>query len=108
MGRISATTRSGRRLARMPTDYFKRLLEEAWANHAYLISHKFKDCGMMRSFMTLGSLTCCAKPDGSNAAAFLEEKALMMVFEGCPLVGRHYVSSLRPRIPTHGGWGCTG
>jgi hypothetical protein len=57
MGRISATTCSSRRSARTPTDYFKRLLEEACLNHAYPIRHKLKDCHMIRSFMTLGSLT---------------------------------------------------
>jgi hypothetical protein len=33
--------------ARSHTYYFKRLLEEAWPNHAYPIRHKLKDCGMM-------------------------------------------------------------
>jgi hypothetical protein len=43
--------------ARPPMDHFKRLLEEACPNNAYPISHKLKDCGMMRSFMTSGSIT---------------------------------------------------
>jgi YD repeat-containing protein len=47
VGRISATTRSGRRSTRMPTDYLKRLLEEACPNHAYPIRHKLKDSGIM-------------------------------------------------------------
>jgi hypothetical protein len=41
----------------MPIDYFKRLLEEACPNHTYRVRHKLKDCSMMRSFMTSGSLT---------------------------------------------------
>jgi ribosomal protein S27AE len=47
MGHISTTTRSSRHSARMPTDYIKRLLEEACPNHAYSIRHKLKGCGMM-------------------------------------------------------------
>jgi hypothetical protein len=56
MGHISTTMPSGRRLVRTPTDYMKRLHEEACPNHAYPIRHKLKDCSMMRSFMTSGSL----------------------------------------------------
>jgi hypothetical protein len=70
MGRISATTHSGKRSARVPTDYLKRLLEEACPNHTYPVRHKLKDCGMMRSFMSSGCLTWGAEPDegpnGSN------------------------------------------
>jgi hypothetical protein len=40
-----------------PTNYIKRLLEEACPNHTYLIRKKLKDSGMMRSFMTSGSHT---------------------------------------------------
>jgi hypothetical protein len=38
-------------------DHIKRLLEEAYQNHAYLIRHKLKDHDMMRSVMTLRSIT---------------------------------------------------
>jgi hypothetical protein len=33
-------------------DYFKRLLEEVYPNHAFLIQHKLKECGMTTSFLT--------------------------------------------------------
>jgi hypothetical protein len=73
----------------LPTDQFKRLLEEACPNHAYPVKHKLKDCGMMRSFMTSGSLTWSTKPnegpDRSDAAPFPKENAIMMVFGGHPL-----------------------
>jgi hypothetical protein len=79
MGRISATMHSGKCSARLPTDYFKRLLEEACQNHAYLVRHKLKDYDMMRSFMTSGSLTWDAKPDEgpdkSDAALLPKENA---------------------------------
>jgi hypothetical protein len=108
MGHMSATTRSGRRSARMPTDYIKRLLEEACPNHAYPIRHKLKDCGMMWSFMTSGSLTWGAKPnrgpDGSDTAPLPKENTVMTILGGRPLVGRCRMSSVGPRIPTHGGW----
>jgi hypothetical protein len=88
MGRISTTTQSSRRLVRMPTEYFKRLLEEACPNHAYPIRHKLKDCGMMQIFMTLESLTWGAKsnegPNWSNTTPFAEGNAIMTVFEGHP------------------------
>jgi hypothetical protein len=55
--------RSGNHPARPPTDNFKRLLEDAYPNHAYPIRQKLKDRGMMRSFMTLGTLTWGAELD---------------------------------------------
>jgi hypothetical protein len=88
MGRTSVTMCSGKHSARMPTDHFKRLLEEACSNHAYPVRHKLKDRGMMWSFMTSGSLDWGAKPDkgpdGSDAAPFPKENTIMIAFEGCP------------------------
>jgi hypothetical protein len=49
---ISTAAHSNRRLARPPTDHFKRILDEACPNHSYPVRHKLKDCGMMRRFMT--------------------------------------------------------
>jgi hypothetical protein len=40
-----------------PTNHFERLLEEACPNNVHPIKHKLRDCGMMKNFMTLGSLT---------------------------------------------------
>jgi hypothetical protein len=42
---------------RPPTDHLRRLLKEAYQNHAYPIRYMLKDYGMMRSFMNSGSLT---------------------------------------------------
>jgi hypothetical protein len=93
---------------RPPTYHSKRLLKEACRNHAYPIRHKLKDCGMMRSFMTSGSLTWGAEldkgPDGSDTTPFLEENTIMMVYRGCPPSGRRHVSNLSPRAPTCCGW----
>jgi hypothetical protein len=57
MRRILIATHSDSHHARPPMDHFKRLLEEACPNHACPIRHRLKDCSMMRSFMTSGSLT---------------------------------------------------
>jgi hypothetical protein len=97
MGRITATTRGGRRLTRMPSD------------HSYPVRQKLKDYGMMQSFMTSGPLTWVADPDEgpdeSGATPFPEENVAMMVFEGHPLFGGRRLSNLGPRISTRDGWG---
>jgi hypothetical protein len=65
---------SDKRQARPPMDHFKRLLEEACPNHAYPVRHKLKDCSMMISFMTSGSLTWSVEldkgPNGSDMMPF--------------------------------------
>jgi hypothetical protein len=78
---LSTTTGSDKHQARPPTDHFKWLLEEACPNHIYPIRHKLKDCGMMRIFMTSGSLTWGEEldegPDRSDTTPFPEEKVIM-------------------------------
>jgi hypothetical protein len=93
-------------------DHFKRLLEEACPNHAYPDRHKLKDCGMMRNFMTLGSIIWGAElnegPDGSDMMQFPEENIVMMVYRGCLSSVRCLLSSLSARAPTRCGWGHMG
>jgi hypothetical protein len=112
MEHISTTMCNSKRSVRTLTYHFKKLLEVACANHAYPVRHKLKDCGMMRSFMTSGSLSWGTKPDegpdGSDTTPFPEENVVMMVFMGCPIVGRRRMSSLGPGILACGGWGCRG
>jgi hypothetical protein len=110
MRHILTIVHSGKCPARPPTDQFKRLIEEACPNHTYPVRHKLKDCGMMRSFMTSGSLTWGVELDegmnGSDTTPFSEENTIMIVYGGCPPPSRrHHVSRLRPRAPTHCGWG---
>jgi hypothetical protein len=57
MRHIPTAACSDKHQARPPMDHFMRLLEEAYPSHAYRIRHKLKDCSMMRSSMTSGSLT---------------------------------------------------
>jgi hypothetical protein len=75
-------------LMRPPMDHFKRLLKHAWPNHAYPVRHKLKDCDMMRSFITSGSLTLGLEldevPDRTDTMPFHEENTVMMVYGGCP------------------------
>jgi hypothetical protein len=63
---------------------------------------------MMRSFMTSGSLTWGAElnkgPNGSDMTPLPEENAVMTVYGGRPPSGRHRMSILSPRGPTHCGW----
>jgi hypothetical protein len=109
VGRILTTGHSEKRPTRPPTDHFKRLLEEASPNHAYPIMHNLKDYGMMRSFMTSGSLTWGAELieglDGSDTVPFPRENIVMMVYGARPPLQRRCMSGLGPRIPTHYGWG---
>jgi hypothetical protein len=112
--RISTTTCIDKRQSRLPMDHFYRLLEEAHPNHVYPVRHKLKDCGMMRSFMTSGSLTQGAELDegldGSDAMPFHGGNTVIMVYGGRPPpVGRR-MSNLSSRAPTCCGWrhGCSG
>jgi hypothetical protein len=88
---ISTTVHSDKRQVRLPTYHFKRLLEEACPNHAYPVRHKLKDCGMMRSFMTSGSLTWGAKlgedPGESDTTPFPRENIVKAVYGGRPHQG---------------------
>jgi hypothetical protein len=103
----TTTTHSDKCLTRPPMDHYKRLLEEACPNHAYPVSHKLKDCGMMRRFMTLGSLAYGTELDEgldvSDTTLLPGENAVMTVYGGCPPSGRHRMSSQSPRTPTHCG-----
>jgi hypothetical protein len=89
----STAARCDKCLARPPIDHFKRLLQQAYPNHAYTVRHKLKDYGMMRSFMTSRSLTWGAEHnEGPDRSVTVPS-------------GRHRMSSPGPKIPTHCGWG---
>jgi hypothetical protein len=80
----SAIAHSDKPQARPPTDNFKRLMEETYPNQAYLVKHKLNDCCMMRSFMTLGSLTWGVELDeglnGSDMMHFPRENIVLRVY----------------------------
>jgi hypothetical protein len=98
--------------ARPLTDHFERLLKEACPNNAYPIKHKLKDCGMMKSFMTLESLTWGAgleeDPGGSNTMPFPMENTVMVVYGGHPPSVRRCESNLSPMTSTRCGLGHRG
>jgi hypothetical protein len=98
--RTPTATRNDKRWVRLPMDHFKSLLKEACPKHAYLIRHKLKDCDMMRSCMTAGSITWGVEldegPNGSDTMSFPEENTVMMVYAPPPPSGRRRVSSLSP------------
>jgi hypothetical protein len=77
---VMTATGSSKHQARPPTDHFERLLQEACPNHAYSIKQKLRDCGMMKNFMVLGSLT----QGESDAVPFPEEDVVMMIYDGRP------------------------
>jgi hypothetical protein len=87
---ITTTGRSVKCQAWPPIDHFERLLEEACPNYAYLVKHKLKDYGMMKNFITSGSLTRDKEPEEdmgeSDSTPFNEEDAVMMVYGGRPLL----------------------
>jgi hypothetical protein len=107
MGRITTTTHSDKRQARVPIDHFKRLLEQACPNNKYPMRRKHKDCDMMKSFMISGSLTQGTELDedlgGSDMMPFLGENIVMTVYDGCCLPEKHHVSKLRHDLPSHCG-----
>jgi hypothetical protein len=57
MGHVMTAMNSDLRQAWLPTNHFKRLLEEACPNQVYPVRHKLKEYDMMKSFMILGSTT---------------------------------------------------
>jgi hypothetical protein len=71
---------------------------EAYPNHVYPINHKFKDCRMMKDFMTSGSLTQGKEleedPGGRDTTSFPREDAVITVYNGHPPPGRRRMSNL--------------
>jgi hypothetical protein len=85
---------------------------EACLNHAYPVTHKLKDYGMMRSFITSGTFIWGVEldegPNGSDMTPSPEKNADMTVYGGCLQSRRRCASSLCPRTPTHCSWGHRG
>jgi hypothetical protein len=104
---ITTTRHSVKSQSWPPTKLFERPLEEACPNHVYPIKHKLKDCGMMKNFMTSGSLTEDKEPEedlgGREAMPFPREDAIIIVSDGCPPLERSRMSNLSPDTRTHYG-----
>jgi hypothetical protein len=51
-----ATERKGRKAsAEGAPDHFEKMLEGPCPNHAYPVKHAYKDCGLMKKFLSGGS-----------------------------------------------------
>jgi hypothetical protein len=100
---------SGKRQARPPVDHFKKLLEETCPSHAYAIKHKLRDCGMMKSFMVLVSLTQGIEfdevPDKGDTMPFPRKDVVMTMYDGRPSPGMHHVSNPSLGTPALYCWG---
>jgi hypothetical protein len=88
-------------------DHFDKLLEETCLNPAYPIKHKLRDCGMMKSFMTSGSLSRGMEvdkvPNEGDAMPFPREDAVMTIYNGHPSPGMHRTSNPSLGTPTRCG-----
>jgi hypothetical protein len=87
-------------------DHFEKPLEETCPNHAYTIKHKLRDCSLMKSFMTTGSLSRGMEVDEApiegDVAPFLGEDAVMVIF------GRHpSLKKRRKLVPSKGSPSCS-
>jgi hypothetical protein len=90
-GHVATAMNSDMSQAWLPTNHFKRMLEEACPNHVYPVRHKLKDCDMMNHFMISGSPTWGKEldedPGGSDTMPFPRENTVMMAFGGRPRQG---------------------
>jgi hypothetical protein len=70
-------------------DHFEKMLKGPCHNHANPVKHAYKDCGLMKKFLSRGSMKGTRKkPDlpGDDAEekedTFLEETSCLMIFSG--------------------------
>jgi hypothetical protein len=74
-----------KRQARQPNQHFEKLLESAYLNLAYQIKHKFKECTMIKNFMTTRALTKGKKREGDPGAKaiapFPREEAVKSIYD---------------------------
>jgi hypothetical protein len=65
---------------------FEKLLKATYQNHTYPVKHKLKECTMMKNCMTMRTFTRSKKPKGDSTGKavtpFLEEKAVMLIYDG--------------------------
>jgi hypothetical protein len=110
VGRTMEVEGSSKRHAWPPTDQFEKLLEEACSNHTYPIKHKLRDSGLMKSFMTSGSLSRGMEvdevPNEDNTVPFLGEDMVMMIYDEHPSPERCRGPNPSLGTPAHHGRGC--
>ena len=86
----AADHRCGRKPAEGTLNHFKKLLEGPYLNHAFPIKHLYKDCGLMRRFLSGGSNKGEHRKDPNPTTDDTEGKddsfptpdGCLMIFEG--------------------------
>jgi hypothetical protein len=84
--------------------HFKKFLEETCPNHACVIKHKLRDCSLMKSFKTMGSLSQGMEineaPIEGDTMPFLGEDAIMMLFGRHPSTEKRHGLDPSTRTPS--------
>jgi hypothetical protein len=105
---VAAAACKGKKVSAKGAPYhFKKMLEGPCLNHAYPIKHAYKDCGLMKKFLSGGSKQSDGKkkPDPleddaeEKEDAFPEETGCLIIFSG-PMA---YDSNEGSRWRTRGG-----
>jgi hypothetical protein len=100
-----------KRQVQPPKDHFEKPLAETCLNHAYTIKYKLRDCSLMKSFMTTGSLSRGMEVDEGpiegDAMPFLREDVVMMIFGRHPSLEKRRGLDPSTQTPSHSnqGWG---
>jgi hypothetical protein len=87
---VAAAERKGKKAsAEGALDHFEKMLEGPYPNHAYPVKHAYKDCGLMKKFLSRGSKQKDGKKkpdpsedDAEKEDAFPEETGCLMIFGG--------------------------
>jgi hypothetical protein len=94
MEHVTEAAGNSKRQARPPTDHFEKLFKEMCLNHTYSVKHKLRDCGMMKSFMTTGSLPrgmeITDDPTEGDTTPFPGEDAIKAIFGRHPSLEKHH------------------
>jgi hypothetical protein len=85
---VAAAERKGKKASVEGTpDHFEKMLKGPCSNHAYLVKHTYKDCELMKKFLSGGSKQRDGKkPDPPKDGieekedTFLEETGYLMIF----------------------------
>jgi hypothetical protein len=88
---VAATECKGKKASTEGTlDHFRKMLKGPCLNHAYPVKHAYKDCGLMKKFLSGGTKKGEGKrkPDPpkddvkEKEDAFLDEIGCLMIFDG--------------------------
>ena len=116
----AADRKGGQKPAEGTLNHFEKLLEGPCLNHAFLVKHMLKDCGLMRRFLSRGSNKGEQGKDPAPTADDAEEKydgfprsnGCLMIFGGSAAydskhrqkVARREVYTTEPAMPAFLRW----